>query len=476
MSVRRTEAAALGAEWPLSSLIWDQKAGSGKIVELHSPVDKTLIQRVNLLNEDEIAILLAPRPVLSQIGTDELKQFCERLHGVLQEMHGDLLDTTQLETGFIRCDCEEVLEGVLAYVRDFPDTLQSSATVAIPYDCGPQQRQIRLVPAAWGTVAVVLPQSAFLILGVTCLLNALAAGNRVILRAPLQCARSAALLAQALQSAAPPQNAVSVVLTRGKEFTDALFRSSSPQLLHYLGSSRYAASLLSESFTHQKPSIIDGEGNTWVWVAEDADPDQVAQILTEGALRYNGQTCTAVNGAVIHPALYATVKQRLIARWSELKAGNPVTEDVHVGPLMDEEQSAWCEARIRESGGSVLCGGTRAGNLLHPTLVEKPEWSSGLVTEGLFGTALWIAPGDAGEFANRWRSNRFPLCAGVLSPGIDIEYWLAQLSNVARLCVNGDPSIEHIFEPWGGYPTSGVNPVSTWLQKYQRVVAIDELV
>jgi hypothetical protein len=48
------------------------------------------------------------------------------------------------------------------------------------------------------------------------------------------------------------------------------------------------------------------------------------------------------------------------------------------------------------------------------------------------------------EFANRWRSNRFPLCAGVLSPGIDTEYWLTRLSNVARLCVNGDPSIEYI--------------------------------
>jgi acyl-CoA reductase-like NAD-dependent aldehyde dehydrogenase len=193
------------------------------------------------------------------------------------------------------------------------------------------------------------------------------------LRTPLQCARSAALLAEALLAAQPPQDAVSVVLTRGKEFTDALFQSPSPQLLHYLGSSRYAASLLSESFKHQKPATIDGEGNTWVWVAEDADADMVAQILTEGALRYNGQTCTSVNGAVIHPALYAAVKERLITRWSELKAGNPLTEDVHVGPLMDEEQSAWCEARIRESSGSVLCGGTRAGNLLHPTLVEKPS-------------------------------------------------------------------------------------------------------
>ncbi|HEX8235456.1 MAG TPA: aldehyde dehydrogenase [Abditibacteriaceae bacterium] len=465
----------LSAEWPLSSLVWGKRAGLGTAVELKSPVDKTLIQQVNLLRDDEREALLSPQAVLSRPHCDELKQFCERFHAALLEWHCNLLEATQLETAFIRSDCEEVLEGVLAYVRDFPGTLQSIETATLPYDCGPQKRQIRLVPTAWGTVAVVLPQSAFLILGVTCMLNALAAGNRVILRTPLQCARSAALLSEALQTAQPPQDAVSVVLTRGKEFTDALFRSSSPQLLHYLGSSRHAASLLSESFTHAKPSIVDGEGNVWVWVAEDADPGGVAQILTEGALRYNGQTCTSINGVVLHPTLYANVKERLIARWKQLRSGNPLTEDVHVGPLMDEEQSAWCERRVAESGGTVLCGGTREGNLLQPTLVEAPDWNSELVREGLFGPTLWIAPGEAEEFAGHWPSNRFPLCAGVISPSADANYWLQRLSDVARLCINGDPSIEYIFEPWGGYPTSGVNPVSTWLQKYQRVVAIDEI-
>jgi glyceraldehyde-3-phosphate dehydrogenase (NADP+) len=475
MSVHKAKAAARGDEWPLSSLIWGEKAGCGSAVELKSPVDKSLIQRVNLLNEDERDALLSAQIAISRPNCEELKHFCERFLAALQAEHSDLLEATQLETGFIRSDCEEVLEGVLAYVRDFPDSLQDTETATLHYDSGPQKRQIRLVSTAWGTVAVVLPQSAFLILGVTCMLNALAAGNRIILRAPLQCARSAALLSEALQAAQPPQNAISVVLTRGKEFTDALFRSSSPQLLHYMGSSRYASSLLSESFTHTKPSIIDGEGNVWVWAAEDADPDLVAQILTEGALRYNGQTCTSINGAVIHPTIYEAVKQHLMTRWTQLKAGNPLTEDVHVGPLMDEEQSAWCERRVQESGGTVLRGGTREGNLLHPTLVEKPDWNSDLVTEGLFGTALWIAPGDAEEFAVQWQHNRYPLCAGVLSPSADTNYWLQRLSNVARLCLNGDPSIEYIFEPWGGYPASGVNAVSTWLQKYQRVVAIDEI-
>lgn len=165
----------------------------------------------------------------------------------------------------------------------------------------------------------------------------------------------------------------------------------------------------------------------------------------------------------------------LVHKWKSLRAGNPITDEtLDVGPLLDDLQGEWCERRIEESGGEVLCGGKREGNLLYPTLVECPDEESTLVTDGIFGSAMWIAPGDQDIFVQWWPSNRFPLCAGVLSPSIDLNWWLPRLPNLARLTVNSDPTVEHIFEPWGGYPESGLNPVGTWKEKYQRVVAIDE--
>ncbi len=218
--------------------------------------------------------------------------------------------------------------------------------------------------------------------------------------------------------------------------------------------------------------MIDGEGNGWVWVGEDAPLEPSVETITAGALRYNGQSCTSINGAIIHPSIYRAMRERLVDRWGQLRAGNPLEEAVEVGPLFEETQAAACEQRLAESGGSILCGGGRQGNLLPPTLVEKPDPESALVTEGVFGSALWIAPGDPETFRRLWRQNRFPLCAGVLSPTAEAGAW-ADLPNLARLVVNGDPSQEHIFEPWGGYPASGANPVDHWPAKYQRLVQID---
>jgi acyl-CoA reductase-like NAD-dependent aldehyde dehydrogenase len=465
----------LGNAWEASSFMWGTWAGTGASFEQRSPANNSCIQIAHVLDQQELDRLLQA-PMAATVDQAEVWAFTERLHTALHALAPLLLETMQLETGFTGKDCEELLEGTLTYMRDFKQSLDhSTAAVAepLPYHAG-HPRHIRLARSAWGTVAVILPQNAFLLIAVTTMLNALSTGNRVILRAPQQSARSAALLGIALEAAKAPVQAVSIVLAKAREFVDALCRSRLPLLIHYMGSSQHGAQLVANAFRAGKPVLIDGSGNGWIWVDADTSAETAVDILTTGALRYNGQTCTSVNGAMIHPSLYPHVRDRLMERWNRLTVGNPLAAHVDVGPLFDEEQARWCQQQIEQSGGSVLCGGKRNGNLLHPTLVEHPAPHSALVCEGLFGGGLWITAGTRDEFVSWWQQNQYPLCAGVLDPAADTAWWLSRLPNVARLVVNGDPSVEHIFEPWGGYPSSGMNSVSVWHEKYQRVVSVDE--
>jgi acyl-CoA reductase-like NAD-dependent aldehyde dehydrogenase len=469
---------SVGTSWNRSSLIWGQPGGNGEQVEVISPADGSLLQRVSLLSSDEVTQLIAPTTpsVESALSEETLRTFTARLHAELSAMRPLLMEAMQMETAFLLEDCEELVQASLHYITQFWCQVESGEQPFKSPQCyrqGAQSRQISLTHSAWGTVAVILPQNAFLLLAVTCLLNALAAGNRVILRAPLQSARSAALLSRAIQMAQPPANTVSVILAQAKEFLASLYRSPLPCLVHYMGSSRHVPHIMADAFRHGKAALFDGEGNGWVWVGADACPETTAHLLTAGALRYNGQTCTSVNGALIHPALYSAVKKLLVTSWETLRAGSPFTEGVQVGPLFDAEQAAWCEQRLTESDGTVLCGQRREGNLLTPTLIECPSPQSSLVTEGIFGPAMWIAPAEAETFVGHWQANRYPLCAGILSPTADPLWWQTRLSNLSRLVLNGDISQEFLFEPWGGYPGSGMNPVGTWKDKYRRVLQVD---
>jgi hypothetical protein len=77
------------------------------------------------------------------------------------------------------------------------------------------------------------------------------------------------------------------------------------------------------------------------------------------------------------------------------------------------------------------------------------------------------------SFTTLWRTNRYPLCAGVLTRSRVLKEYLDRMPGLARLTVNSDPSVEYLYEPWGGYPGSGTNPVSYWHRKYLRTVQVD---
>ena len=130
-----------------------------------------------------------------------------------------------------------------------------------------------------------------------------------------------------------------ILQVSAKAFIKLICESSEPIMIHYLGSSRYAPEILSSCFKAGKQVLIDGEGNVLVWVDKDTPLDYAVDVLTSGALRYNGQTCTSINGAVIHPEIYGQLKIRLIERWNKITFGDPLESDYMVGPLLDEAQS-----------------------------------------------------------------------------------------------------------------------------------------
>lgn len=466
-------------EMTFSSSIWGKAAGNGKPVEQMSPIDGVCFHNARMVDAAEMEGLLASLSSVSALAEDQLDLFCTHLHEELEALKPEIIKATRLETAFSVSDSDELVESSLDYLKGFPDyfrNLQKPKNDSLTHFHGHQKRQIDLVDVPYGTVAAILPQSAFLYLAVTCLLNALASGNRVIVRSPAQSACSAGLLSAALVKMGSLAEAVSVVLASSRSFVDAIYSSKEPIILHYLGSSSHAPDIMSKCFEAGKSAIIDGEGNAWAYVDSDVPVDLACEILTEGALRYNGETCTSINGAIIHPSIYDKVESQLIERWKSIKYGVTTDPQVQVGPVLDESQAEWILDIISESGARIAAGGTRKGNLLAPTLAVGPSKTSKLATEGIFGPALWITEGDFNDFRSMWTLNRFPLCASVLTNCADTQSRAIRLPGAARVVLNGDPSVEYIYEPWGGYPATGNNPVSHWYRKYMRVVQVDRTI
>lgn len=360
----------------------------------------------------------------------------------LESRRADWLEAIGVESGFSAVDVDEIFDSCLLLLRSFRPAPLDSRTVP---NLDPSRR-VELAFVPWGTILAILPRNAYLYLALTVCVNALAAGNRVMLRTPRGAERSGELLGEALCQC-EVGDSVSLVSEPAADLIRRFGESPEAGLVHYFGGSGRIDQLLADCFRAGKGCLAEGEGNTLVYVGAGFDPARAAQILVEGSTRYQGETCTSINGAIIHPDLYAGV----VGAIPSASAGVELSDELR--------------AKIAESGG-------RARSFGPGVLVERPDLSSALVREGVFGPVFWVSAGTEEDFQRLWTSNQFPLCAGVLANGAPTD-WALRLPNLSRLVVDGDPSIEDPLEPWGGYPRSGSSHVAPWMEKYSRVVQID---
>jgi len=461
----------------LGNLIGDELSYSGSIHDVISPVTGMVTDKVYIVPKDEVSKALRQLPARPRtLLVSEVLQFLDRLKEQLR-IHKDLFyEKTYLETGFIARDSIEVVDSAIEFLNDFEvyihDKSFNGYTVKHSYSPG-SDREIRITDRPFRYVAAVVPQNASLTLGITIIASALYSGARVILRPSLQCASTGAALAELIIKSQPPEWSVMVINSMADDFLDACFDSDKVDLIHYIGSNRYAMPVFSKAFNSGKQCLLDGNGNGFLYLDDTFPVEEGVRIITSAATRFNGETCTSVNGVLIKDTFYDKVRDALVESFMNLRVGHPLEPEVDVGPLFSVRHSMSLQESIRGIKGRILCGGNANGPFFSPAIAEGVGISDSLVREGIFGPVLWMQKVNEDSVWEWLRANRFPLSDTILSHDRDLIQLFAVNSKAARICVNQDPSIESMFEPWGGYTPSGSNPVSLWIEKYRQIYQLD---
>jgi len=231
--------------------------------------------------------------------------------------------------------------------------------------------------------------------------------------------------------------------------------------------------VLHQSFAAGKLCLLDGQGNGMLYVDETYPLETATRLITDAATRFNGETCTSVNGVLVEESLYPRLRRALLDAFEALEMGDPFRDATQVGPLFSAGQAQSLSLLLQSDGARVIGGGEMEGAYLRPTIVEGVDPAHPMVREGLYGPCLWLQPVRRGDVPRWLGANRFPLSDTVLSARPDAIREFARRTRAPRVCVNADPSIESMFEPWGGYPPGSLNPVSPWVQKYRQTYQLD---
>ena len=123
-------------------------------------------------------------------------------------------------------------------------------------------------------------------------------------------------------------------------------------------------------------SLLELGGNNAIIVTPDADIKMTVIGAVFGAVGTCGQRCTSTRRLIIHESIYDQVKEALTGAYSQLRIGNPLDENNHVGPLIDQDAVAMYQnalEKVAAEGGSLLVpGGTLSGEGYESGCYVKP--------------------------------------------------------------------------------------------------------
>ncbi|AXT57400.1 aldehyde dehydrogenase family protein [Aquimarina sp. MMG015] len=123
-------------------------------------------------------------------------------------------------------------------------------------------------------------------------------------------------------------------------------------------------------------SLLELGGNNAIIVTPDADIKMTVIGAVFGAVGTAGQRCTSTRRLIIHDSIYDKVKNAVVDAYKQLRIGNPLDENNHVGPLIDKDavsgyQNA-LEKVVKEGGNIVVDGGVLSGEGYESGCYVKP--------------------------------------------------------------------------------------------------------
>lgn len=146
-------------------------------------------------------------------------------------------------------------------------------------------------------------------------------------------------------------------------------------------------------------SLLELGGNNAIIVEPDADLKMVVPGTVFGAVGTCGQRCTSTRRLIIHSSIYDKVVDALKSAYGQLRIGDPLDQNNHVGPLIDHDAvSAYNRAlkdvvaqggRILVEGGVLEGPGYESGCYVKPAIAEASN-DMAIVQHETFAPILYV--------------------------------------------------------------------------------------
>lgn len=315
-----------------------------------------------------------------------------------------------------------------------------------------------------GVVGIVTAWNSPMALLANKLPAALAAGNCVVIKPSEHASVTTLEFCKLLEEAGFPPGVFNVV-TGDARTGKALVSGGGLDKISFTGSVGAGRAIAAAAGKTLTPVVLELGGKSPNIIFEDADLDKAAVGALAGIFAATGQTCIAGSRLLVQRSVYEEITEKLIARTSAIKLGNPLEMTTEMGTAANEPQFDRIMEFInsaKKDGARLVAGGARAsgddlgrGLFVQPTIFSEVTNDMPLAQEEIFGPVLSIIPFDTEEDAIAiGNATRFGLASGIWSQNINRVHRVSKALHTGMVWVNTYRAVA-AQTPFGGVKDSG---------------------
>ena len=232
---------------------------------------------------------------------------------------------------------------------------------------------------------------------------ALAAGNTMVLKPSEECPGNAAIFAEILDAAGVPPGVFNLVQGDGPTVGEAISSHKDIEMVSFTGSTRAGVMVAKAAADTVKRVHQELGGKSPNLVLPDAKFEEVLPPTVQGVLVNTGQSCIAPTRILVHKDREAEAAGFVKAMFEGTQVGDPLTEGMHIGPVVNKAQyekiqgliqSAIDEGATLETGGTDRPSNVNRGYYIKPTVFSGVTPNMRIAKEEVFGPVATIMAYD----------------------------------------------------------------------------------
>lgn len=364
--------------------------------------------------------------------------------GLKQDLGKSASESYMCETGLVLSDLSYMLKHIKKFAR--PKRVKTPLAQYI-------SKSYR-IPSPYGTVLVMSPWNYPFLLSLDPLIEAVAAGNTVILKTSAYSPATDAAIQKIVESVFPPEYVA--VLFGGAQINTALLEEKFDYIF-FTGSKRVGKIVYEKAAGSLTPVTLELGGKSPCIVDETANIPLAAKRIVWGKFLNLGQTCVAPD----YIFCAESVKDKLILelkRQIEKQFGASPLDNPAYGKIINEKHFNRICALI--DADKVVCGGKKKQETLQiePTVLDGVSFDDAVMQEEIFGPVLpVITYREENEVFSYIADHDAPLALYIFSSDEKRIQKFTVRAGFGGGCIND--VVIHLatsYMPFGGFKESGL--------------------